>query len=172
MSSSFSGFLSGAFLALILIAVNHRRIHRDDVRKTVFDAVLNTRICASEYWSSDYEEKKKFELIGSMEFLYRMMPLSKFFMNENQIIEMDKRLSDLIDALMGKEEMNEVYHRIDSNRISAIHTISGIFLKEYYAIYLKQTNIITLTVYPRKVQNLWIWLKSPDKNPQFKNGGA
>ncbi len=172
MPSSFSSFLWGAFLAFILIAVNHRRIHRDDIRKTIFDAVLNMKTCASEYWLSEYDEKRRSDLEGSCYFLKSIMPLSHRMMNKKQIFEMEILLRGFIVDLMSKDEMTQEHHKISPDRVIKIHKMSGLFLKQYYSIYLKQTNVITLTIYPRWIQignlyPLWLWLKN-----LFKNGGA
>ncbi len=165
-------FAFGVILTVAITSVNHKRIHRDDIRKTIFDAVLNTKICASEHWLSEYKKKNSSELEGSYHFLTSIMPLSYDMMNTDQILEIEKLLQDLFSDLMDVEEMTKERHQVDLNRVIQIHKSSGLFLKQYYSIYLNQTRMRSLTIYPCRVQNLWIWLKSPDKNPQFKNGGA
>ncbi len=170
-------FLLGIILTFAVTSVNHKRIHRDDIRKTVFEAVFNTKKCASEYWHSKYDEKNYSDLIGSIVLFQHIMPLSEGMMNKKQQLEMQDILGDFVIALRGEDDMRQKKHKKDPARVAEIHTIGSFFLKQYYSIYLKQTNIITLTFYPRWIQignlyPLWIWLKSPDKNPQFKNGGA
>ncbi len=167
-------FALGVILTVAITSVNHKRIHRDDIRKTIFDAVLDIKNCASEYWLSEYDEKKRSNLVGSAIFLYRIMPLSKNMMNKKQLLEMESILGKLVVALMGKEEMNQECHAIDSKRISEIHTIIGSFLERYYSFYFKQTKIRTLTICPYWIQignlyPLWLWIK--DKL-EIKNGGA
>ena len=80
-------------------------------------------------------------------------------MNKNQQLEMQGIMRKLVIALRGEDDMNQKYHKKDPSRVAEIHTIGSFFLKQHYSIYLKQTNIITLTVYPRWAQNLCIWLK-------------
>ncbi len=164
----FVTFALGVIFTFAVTSVNHKRIHCDDIRKTIFDAVLNVKNCASEYWLSEYDTQKHAYFIGSLLLFKSIIPLSHDMMNKNQILEMEKVLQEFILDLMDTEEMTKEYHRISSNQVIQIHKNSGFFLKQYYSIYLEQTRITRLTIYPRWVQNLWIWIK----NPQFKNGGA
>ncbi len=162
----------GVVFTLAVTSVNHKRIHRDDIRKTVFDAVLNAKNFASEYWISKYDEKKGTELEGSYHFLKSIIPLSHGMMNKKQILEMETLLKELMLDLTGKDDITEEHHKISPDRVIKIHKSSGFFLNTYYSIYLKQTTIFTLTIYPRWIQignlyPLWIWIKNPDKN-----GGA
>ncbi len=165
-------FALGVILTFAITSVNHKRIHRDDIRKTVFDAVLNAKNFASEYWISKYNKKNSSELEGSCYFLTSIMPLSHDMMNKKQIFEMEILLKGLLLDLMGKNEMIKKHHKISPDRVIKIHKSSGRFLKQYYSIYLKQTKIRTLTICPRWIQignlyPLWLWLKN-----LFKNGGA
>ena len=170
-------FALGIILTFTVTSVNHRRIHRDDIRKTIFEAVLNTKNCASDYWLSPYDETRRSDFISSIVLFQHLMPLSESMMNKNQQLEMQDILERFFIALRGialkgEDDVNQKYHKINPEQVARIHTIGSFFLKQYYSIYLEQTRMRNLTIYPPKVQNLWIWLKSPDKNPQFKNGGA
>ncbi len=165
-------FAFGVILTVAITSVNHKRIHRDDIRKTIFDAVLNAKNLASEHWLSEYKKKNSSELEGSCYFLTSIMPLSHDMMNKKQILEMETLLKELMLDLMGKDDMTKEHHKISPERVIKIHKSSGRFLKQYYSIYFKQTKIRTLTICPRWIQisnlyPLWLWLKNPDKN-----GGA
>ena len=141
-------FSLGVILTFAVTSVNHKRIHRDDIRKTIFEAVLNTKNCASDYWLSPYDEKRRSDFISSMVLFQHLMPLSEGMMNKKQQLEMQYILGQFFIALMGEDDMNQKYHKKDPRRVAKIHTIGSFFLKQYYATYLKQTRIMRLLFTP------------------------
>ena len=137
-------FSLGVILTFAVTSVNHKRIHRDDIRKTIFEAVLNTKNCASDYWLSPYNETRRSDFISSIVLFQHLMPLSESMMNKKQQLEMQYILGQFFITLMGEDDMNQKYHKKDPARVAKIHTIGSFFLKQYYAIYLKQTKITRL----------------------------